>query len=383
MKKIVVIGANEFQLPLVEKINNLGYESHVMAWEEGAVAKDIAHQFYPISITEKDKILDICKEIGADAILTAGSDLAVSTVNYVAKRLGLIGNSEECTVVSTNKYMMRNKFAECAVPSPRFLRILDEEYKIEDIEFPVIVKPTDRSGSRGITKVTKRDELDAAIKVARAESFNKEVLVEEYVDGNEYSIETISFNGKHQLLNITQKFTTGSPHFIETMHLQPAINLGISIEEVKEVTFKALDALDIRYGASHTELKITPEGQIKVIEIGARMGGDYIGSHLVQLSTGYDFLKAIVNVSLGIEPEQYNQEHKAFALVKFIFGEQDQEQLNEIQQKHSDCLYEIGNIKVTNHPIMSSTDRYGHYMLAIKDKNILDEMLKVLVNENR
>lgn len=383
MKKIVIIGANEFQLPLVEKINELGYESHVIAWEEGAIAKNIAYKFYPISITEKDKILDICREIGADAILTAGSDLAVCTVNYVAKRLGLIGNSEECTMVSTNKYMMRNRFAEYEIPSPCFFRVASEEYNIGDMEFPLIVKPTDRSGSRGITKVTKQEELNNAIKVAKSESFDKEVLIEEYVDGNEYSIETISFEGSHQLLNITQKFTTGSPHFIETMHLQPAVNLEIDVQKIEEITFKALDALGIQYGASHTELKVSSDGQIKIIEIGARMGGDYIGSHLVHLSTGYDFLKAIIDVSLGIKPEQYNRQHKAFALVKFIFGIKDQEQLHEIEQDHSDLIYEIGRIEVSDQAIMSSTDRYGHYMLTIKDKGTLHKMLKVLIDADK
>lgn len=382
MKKIVVIGANEFQLPLVEKINELGYESHVIAWAEGAVAKEIAYKFYPISITEKEKILEICKEINADAVLTAGSDLAVNTVNYVANRMDLIGNSEECTLVSTNKYRMRKKFEECNVPSPKFIKLSEHEKLAYDFKPPIIIKPTDRSGSRGITKVEQIEKLDSAIKRAREESFDKEILIEEYIDGNEYSIETISFQGKHQLLNITQKFTTGSPHFIETMHLQPAINQEVDKEEIKRITFKALDALDIKFGAAHTELKINKEGAIKVIEIGSRMGGDYIGSHLVQLSTGYDFLKAIIDVSLGNEPEKLNEQKNNFALVKFIFSDLDKKQLNKIQEEYKECIYEIGKIEITNQAIKSSTDRYGHYLLQINNKILLNEVLKVLINEN-
>lgn len=382
MKKIVVIGANEFQLPLVEKINELGYESHVVAWEEGAVAKNIAHKFYPVSITEKEQILEICKEINADAVLTAGSDLAVNTVNYVAKRMGLIGNSEECTLVSTNKYNMRQRFLHYNVPSPKFIKIIEGEDITDKLEFPVIVKPTDRSGSRGIMKVNEVGQLEEAIKNAMVESFNKEVLIEEYVEGNEYSVETISFEGEHQLLNITQKFTTGSPHFIETMHLQPAINKEINKEKIREITFKALNALGIRYGAAHTELKINPCGEIKIIEVGARMGGDYIGSHLVQLAIGYDFLKAIVDISLGDRPEKVNKQQEDFAIVKFILSQQDQEQLNVVKQKYKDFIYEIGEIEITNHDIMSSTDRYGHYILKINDKSLLNEILKVIINDD-
>ena len=92
MKKIVIIGANNFQMPLIIKAKELGYETHVFAWAEGAVGADFADYFYPISIVEKDKILDKCKEIKPDAVISVASDLATLTVNYLTDKLGLIGN---------------------------------------------------------------------------------------------------------------------------------------------------------------------------------------------------------------------------------------------------------------------------------------------------
>ena len=110
MKKIVIIGANNFQMPLIKKVKKLGYETHVFAWKEGAVGAKYADYFYPISIVEKDEILEKCKEIKPDAVLSVASDLATITVNYLAEKLGLIGNSLECTRISTNKFNMRKAF---------------------------------------------------------------------------------------------------------------------------------------------------------------------------------------------------------------------------------------------------------------------------------
>lgn len=107
MRKVVIIGANNFQMPLIKKAKALGYETHVFAWKEGAVGAKYADYFYPISIVEKEEILEKCKEIKPDAVLSVASDLATITVNYLTEKLGLTGNSLECTKISTNKFEMR------------------------------------------------------------------------------------------------------------------------------------------------------------------------------------------------------------------------------------------------------------------------------------
>ena len=125
MKKIVIIGANNFQMPLIKKAKQLGYETHVFAWADGAVEAEFADYFYPISIIEKEKILEKCKEIKPDAITSVASDLATLTVNYLAEKLGLAGNSLECTKISTNKYEMRKAFQKYGVSVPKFFEISD------------------------------------------------------------------------------------------------------------------------------------------------------------------------------------------------------------------------------------------------------------------
>lgn len=299
-KKLAIIGASYLQQPLVEKAREMGLYTICFAWEDGAVCKDLCDMFYPISIVDKEAILKVCREEGIDAVTTIASDVAVLTVNYVAEQMGLIGNPDKYSQTATNKYLMRQCFMEKGVPSPRFC-LTDGEVPmaLSSFRFPVIVKPTDRSGSRGVEKVEKQEDLQEAITRACGESFQKKAVIEEFVEGREISVESISFDGKHYVLQITDKVTTEAPFFVELEHHQPSLLPEEIKKRVKEIVLNALTALHIRYGASHAELKITKDGDIRVIEIGARMGGDFIGSDLVKLSTGYDFLEGVINVAFG------------------------------------------------------------------------------------
>lgn len=297
-KKIAIIGAGYLQLPIVEKAKEMGLETHCFAWEEGAVCKNIADFFYPVSILDKENILEICQKNKINGITSIASDAAVPTLSFVAEKMSLIANAYPDSLVTTNKYLMRQKLLEKGVSSPRFVKA-DEELPIKNFRFPLIVKPTDRSGSRGVKKIEKTEDICNAVERAKNESFSKQAIVEEYIDGQEVSVESISWKGKHYILAITDKVTTGEPYFVELEHHQPSLLDDVIIEKIKVETLKALTALQIQYGASHSEFKITKGGEIFVIEIGARMGGDFIGSHLVQLSTGYDFLKGVINISLG------------------------------------------------------------------------------------
>jgi biotin carboxylase len=275
-------------------------ETHVFAWEDGAVAAKHCDHFYPISIRESCRILKTTRRIQPDGVLSIGSDLAAVTVNFVATELGLVGNSLQSTLNTTNKYTMRQVLKRHGLPCPRF-RIAPEGKwdNFEDLRLPLIVKPTDRSGSRGVTKVEDRSRLDHAIQRARDQSLSGDVIVEEFVEGYEVSVEAISWEGRHYLLALTDKETTGAPYFVEMGHHQPAIMGEEIASKVWRVVERALTSLGVCYGASHSEILLTANGDPYIVEIGARMGGDLIGSHLVQLSTGYDFLRGVIEVALG------------------------------------------------------------------------------------
>lgn len=366
MKKLAIIGANDFQNQLILKAKQRGIETHVFAWEEGAVGKENADFFYPISIIEKDEILKKCLEIGIDGICSIASDLASLTVNYVAEKMNLIGNGIESSLLSTNKYLMRKTFEKNGDPSPKNYcsdELTDEI--LSSLSLPLIVKPVDRSGSRGITKITDLSKLNKAIKIAEDLSFDKKAMVEEFIEGKEYSVEFISYKGKHTFLALTEKFTTGSPHFIETGHVQPALIEDEILEKIKSVVSHALDSLCIKNGASHSEVKIDDSGNICIVEIGGRMGGDCIGSDLVMISTGYDYVSMVIDIALGNEPNFLKIREPKRAEIRFIFSEKDLMILKKEKEINPKKIYRISNIDkiYKNHKIEDSSTRYGYYIL--------------------
>ena len=400
-KKIVIIGANEFQLPLVEAAAGRGLETHVFAWEEGAVARKAADFFYPVSIVEKEKILSLAAPLHPAAAATIGSDLAGITVNYLTNRLGLPGNPPETAVLATDKPAMREAFRAAGLYTPRFLTFARGQTPGEPVcvrpqnaarlpgeavrtdsggdhfpgrrgghpclpetfdgwQWPLIVKPVDRSGSRGVTRVDDVRQLPSALELAFACSFSGEAIVEEFIEGEELSCEGISFEGRHRLLQVTKKYTTEAPFYIERGHLESAALTEKYLEMVKPTVFRALDALHIRNGASHTEVRVRPDGEVCLIEAAARMGGDCIGSDLVPLTTGLDYVGMVLDAALGREPQILGSPRAEAAGIRFVFNGEDLRRIEEAAKNRPSGVvrkyFQAGNLE--NRPKDSST-RHG------------------------
>lgn len=380
MKKIVIIGANSFQNPLILKAKEMGYETHVFAWKDGSVGERTADYFYPISIVEKEEILEYCKKIQPDAVVTIASDLANITVQYVAERLGLPCNTAESIRISTNKYAMREAFSQNGIPVPKYACVTTEsdiEKSIVGMQFPMIVKPTDRSGSRGIMRVETLEEIAPALEEASRNSFEKKAIIEEYIEGEEFSCECISYKGEHQVLAVTKKYTTGYPHFIETGHMEPPILNKNIMKCIEEAIPKALDALHIVNGASHSEFKVDQTGNIRIIEIGSRMGGDCIGSHLVYLSSGYDFVKMVIETALGQPPSIVREHEPMCAGIRFIFSKKDVETFYQVQKEHPELIAFASEFdEVGSHDVVDSSSRFGYFILSGDSQAEIREILE-------
>ncbi|MBP5492056.1 MAG: ATP-grasp domain-containing protein [Clostridiales bacterium] len=375
MKKLAIIGASYLQLPLILRAKEMGIETHVFAWKANDVGETEADYFYPISIVEKDQILDQCQKIGVDGITSIASDLAAVTVNYVAEKMDLTGNGIQSSFYASNKHAMRTRFAENGDPSPKSMEY-DPKLDLSSFQLPLIVKPADRSGSRGITKIEDLKEIPQAVSYAKEESFTGEVLVEEFAEGEEFSVECISWEGKHTLLAITRKFTTGSPSFVEMGHMEPAFLKDDPIcEKIRSITYHALDSLQIRYGASHTEVKIDEKGNIKIIEIGGRMGGDLIGSSLVRLSTGVDFVRAVIEVALGQEPQLEGGLSRASA-IRYFFSKEDIELYNEIKSEHPEYIVEEYKVHLPEGHITDSSVREGYFVMCADSFDAIDTYMR-------
>lgn len=168
-KTLAIIGASYLQLPLVLKAKEMGLRSLCFAWRDGAVCRSHCSSFFDVSITEKEHILDICKKESIDGICTIASDVAVPTVNYIAHEMGLIGNSLHSGHISTNKFAMRKALSDAGCSCPPFLKIRTPQDAVsasQILSYPLIIKPCDRSGSMGVTKVNDESDLFPAAETA-------------------------------------------------------------------------------------------------------------------------------------------------------------------------------------------------------------------------
>ena len=362
MKTLAIIGASYLQRPLVIRAKEMGLRTICFAWPEGAVCAEIADKFYPISIIEKDAILGICQEEKIDGICTIASDVAAPTVAYVAEKMRLNGNSYSAAKKANNKYLMREVFSDADIKCPRYSLIAKNEKRdFSEWVFPLVVKPCDRSGSLGVIKANTPEVLRECIENAQSLSFKQEAIVEEFIEGREISVEFISYHGKHFPLTITDKVTTGAPHFVELEHHQPAELSEYQYQSVYALTEKALNALGVTDGASHTEYKITEDGDVYIIELGARMGGDFIGSDLVYLSTGYDFVKGVIDVALdSFEEPLFSR--KCHSGVYFLCKET--ERLLPLFQNENNMIPIVKKEMMTSllKSVSCSADRSGYFI---------------------
>lgn len=299
-EKIAVIGANEPLIPFYRQAKTLGYVIIGIAIDKGAVCKKYCDRFYPISFVDKDAVVEVCRKEKINGITSFSLESALPTVVYVAQKLGLVSNSEDCINYTQSKFAQRQALEKAGIPVPKYF-LAENKGDLSNIQcrFPVIVKPVDSGGSQGICKVEKRDDLVKAFNYAISFSRTSKAIIEEFVDGREFSVEFISHKGQHYFLQITDKITSGAPRFVEMQHHQPADVPSLVWTRIQKMVEAALTALKIENSASHTEIKWTSHDELFIIETGARMGGDYISSDLVRLSTGYDFVDGVIKLAVN------------------------------------------------------------------------------------
>ncbi|MDU5459984.1 MULTISPECIES: ATP-grasp domain-containing protein [Anaerococcus] len=391
MKKIMILGASILQVPAIEKAIDMGLEviavdmdSNALGFKIPGVKKEV------ISTIDIESVMSAAKKHNIDAIMTLASDMPIMTVAKVSKKLGLVGVDLDTAIKATNKSKMRESLKSFGVPVPLFYKVdsLDKcikaVNKIKDKGYKCILKPADNSGSRGIVLLPDFNEktINIAYNYSKNNSRNKIVMVEEFMEGPEVSVETISVDGKCNIIQITDKITTGAPYFVEMGHSQPSQLPDSMKDKIKEITIAANKAIGIISGPSHTEIKITQNGP-KIVEIGARLGGDNITTHLTPLSTGVDMVESCIKIALGEKPDIRIKYDKASAIryfdqshgrIKSIRGVEEASKLPGIIQ--------ISIIHGKDHiinGIKSSSDRVGFVIGQADDcKGAISTVIKAL-----
>ncbi|WP_297677989.1 ATP-grasp domain-containing protein [uncultured Bacteroides sp.] len=316
MSKLLIVGASVLQLPAIKKAKALGHYVAVADYNSQAVGIPFADKYYNASTIDADAITEVAKQFQPDGIMTLATDMPMRSIAQATYCLGLPGITMETAVKSTDKGEMIEAFKAYKVPSPWYFVVSDFKELQElssQISYPCIVKPTDNSGSRGVILVNSADELAEAFQYSSTQSRGGKIIVEEYLQGKEVSVEIMVVDGDVHVLAVTDKLTTGAPFFVEMGHSQQSsLSVG-DIVRIKEVAKLAVKAVGLNSGPAHVEIMLTKQGP-KMIELGARMGGDCITTHLVPLSTGIDMIKATIDVSLGLTPNLVPQFEQGSAI---------------------------------------------------------------------
>ena len=292
---IAIIGASIGQMSLCVSAKEMGLRTICFSWPEGAICKDHVDVFYPISIMEKDLITHICEEEAIDGVVTNASDLTIEISSYIAEKLHLKGNKPEVSHQIKHKDWVRERTNSIEGLSP----VTICEYNGNTIpSFPCIVKPAIGSSKKGVSFAQDINDFCEAISYA-AVGFDGPILIEQFIPGKEFSVETLSYNGKHFIIQLTDKIHTGPPHFVEIEHHQPS-SLSLSQKgKIEMVVPKILDCLGFENGAAHIEMKIDDQDNLYLIEVNPRGGGDHISDTLTRLSTGYDYIKGIIEIAIN------------------------------------------------------------------------------------
>lgn len=315
MKKIMILGASVLQVPAIEQAIQMGLQVIAVDMNPNAVGFNFEGIIKEvISTNDISTVLESAKRHKIDGIMTLASDMPMRTVAKVSNELGLVGISEETAYKATNKAAMRAALKACSVPIPEYYKVtnetefMDAVHKLQSQGYKIIVKPADNSGSRGVDLISDytNQKLKEVFTYSKQFSRSGELVIEEFMEGPEVSVETLAVNGEYYVIQITDKLTTGVPYFVEMGHSQPAQLSKANQEEIKKIAIAANKAIGIKDGPSHTEIKITKDGP-KIVELGARLGGDNITTHLVLLSTGINMVEACINIVLGEKPNIENK----------------------------------------------------------------------------
>ena len=258
-------------------------------------------------------------------------------------------------------------------------RLIKSADEAKDFEFPVIVKPRDNSGSRGVRLCRTEEELQSCMDEALEYSHLDSVLVEEFIEGQEYSIESLHYNGRTEVIQFTEKKTAEFPYNVELGHKQPVNLTENQKKEIRSVISRIAEALKFDNCPSHTELKINDRG-IFVIETSPRLGGDYITSTLVPLSTGINMENQLLNIALGESVDvNSGRKAKASAVCFFYLPEgtitRIDNKINEVRNWRNVVSFDF-KLKEGDsvNKITSSLNRYGQFIIQADSREELDRL---------
>lgn len=394
MKKLLILAAGILQVPVIKKAKEMGVYVVAADGDPNAVGLKLADKPVVMNITLEEDMLKVACEEQVDGVIHPCSEVAMNVMGRINDELGLSGISREIAIRATNKHLMREAFERYGAPSPLSLLTSStkDAWNLFETRFQTdaILKPSRNSGSRGIAKVSKgfngvsKKEFFELYNIALMESRDKSVLIEQFIEGPEFSIEIIVWNYEVHVLTVTDKKTTGAPHFVELGHSQPSCRTAEEVEILKDAAVAGVKALGVNNCACHAEAKLM-DGKAYLMEIGARLGGDFISTELTHLSTGVDMVAAAINCALGMEPNLEPIEEKYGVCIRYfcpkhgkLVSISNTKELNDSRVYHWEIYHKVGDMipEVTN-----SLCRSGHVIVTEETPQKAIELAEKLIRD--
>ena len=306
------------QKPAILASKSLGLTTVVIDADDKAVCIPLADKFYKIDLKAKDEIVELAEQLkkngGLKAVFTAGTDFSAS-VSYVCEKLNLPAHSYEAALNASIKTRMRQCFEDKGVPSPKFTQITKNDLtdkasaeaflqKLKNMmDFPLVVKPVDNMGARGCRMIRCEAEFLTSAECAVEASRSGNAIVEEYMDGPEFSIDALVYDGTMTITGFAERHIYYPPYFIEVGHTMPAILDKKVHDELISTFADAAKSLGLTCGAAKADIKYTKKGPM-IGEIAGRLSGGYMSGWTYPYASDLNLTKQGLLIACGEEPEE-------------------------------------------------------------------------------
>lgn len=307
MKSLLMLGGGFLQCFVIKKTKELGYRVLVLDADPNAIGFKLADDYAVINIVDENACLKYALEHNVDGVLTAATDFSVLTMSRIAQEMQLPGINYEAAKRIKNKAAVRKCLFDAKADDTGYSFEIDTLDQISNIlphvKFPVMMKPCDGSGSRGASRVDRAEDFKEACEFAMSGSITHRAVAEPFVEGKEYGVESFVDQGEIHILGIMQKDMTQPPYYAELGHAIPSGLSGEMEMKIRDCVRKALVALEVNHGSVNMDLLIGDNGDVHIVDVGARMGGNLIGSHIIPIGTGIAYMENMIRAAVGDSTE--------------------------------------------------------------------------------
>lgn len=288
-KKIIILGAGLYYVQTIKELVNNGFYVIALDRDNNAPGKEVAHEFYSIDIVDQNEVLKLAIDKKIDGIMNV-NEFGSRTACFVSREMGLSGHSIDTVEATNDKGLMRDCWSRSGLSIPKYYVFSSkDEFKtaIKFVSYPCVLKPADSGGSgRGVSII--RNDIDAAWAYDFAKEYarNGRLILEEFIDGMELTIESFTVDSKTYILAISDKVKPEIKTRVATSLNYPAKIPESACRKVEELVSDALTSLGIKNGICHTEVIITSNDTPFLVETGARGGGGHIFHTIIKTVSG-------------------------------------------------------------------------------------------------